>query len=108
MFNHAIVMIFDEFDQADQARKALLAEGFDADAVQLNISNDEAGPVEGNFYVGNSPSESEHHTYDANYARIRQPSQCIMTVAAADAAGASTASAILGRFGARHMDQPAG
>lgn len=107
MFDHAIVRIFDVLDQAEQARRALLVEGFDADAVQMSIANDEAGPVAGNFTVGNSPIESAHHTYDANYASVRHANQCLMTVLAADAAAASSAAAILDRFGARDIDQPA-
>ena len=105
MFDHAIVRIFDVLDQAEQARRALLAEGYDADAVQMSIANDEAGPVAGNFTVGNSPVESIHHTYDANYASTRHAGQCLMTVVAADAAAARTAAEILGRFGGRDIDQ---
>ncbi len=104
MIEHAIVRIFDVYEQAEQARRALLAEGFAADAVQMSIANDEAGPLEGNFTVGNSPVESPHHRYDNNYAHVRHAGQCLVTVAAADAAAASSAAAILGRFGARMVD----
>ncbi len=106
MLENAIVRIFDGYEAAQQARQALLAQGFDADAVQLRIANDEAGPVEGNFTVGNTPTESPHHRYDNNYAQVRQASQCVMTVAAPDAASGKAAADILGAFGARAMDAP--
>ncbi len=106
MLEHAIVRIFEGVEQAEKARQALLAEGFDRDAVQLSIANDEAGPVEGNFTVGNTPPESQHHRYDNNYARVRHAAQCVMTVAAPNPAAAAGAAAILGRFGARAVDAP--
>lgn len=99
-----IVRIFAAFEPAEQARQALLADGFAADAVELSIANDEAGPVEGNFTVGNSPVESVHHTYDRNYATTRQAVQCIVSVTAPDAMRAARAAAILARFGARDSD----
>jgi hypothetical protein len=79
----------------------LLAEGFEADEIQISIANDEAGPVEGNFTVGNMPVESDSHTYDRNYARTNQTAQCIVTVAATDAQTAARADAVMARFGAR-------
>ena len=105
--NHAIVRIFDVYDHAQSARDALLAAGFEPDGVSMSITNDEAGAVEGNFAVGNLPTESEHHTYDRNYAGARWTGECIMTVAAGDAAAAAKAAGILARFGARDADPAA-
>lgn len=105
--NHAIVMIFDVYDHAQSARDALLAEGFAANGITMSIANDEAGPVEGNFTVGNSPMESQQHTYDRNYAKPRQPQQCLVTVAAPDEPTATRAAGILARFGARDADPAA-
>lgn len=102
--NHAIVRIFDVYDHAQRARDALLAEGFASDRVTMSIANDEAGPVEGNFTVGNLPMESEDHTYDRNYAKSQQSAQCLVTVAAADPAVAARAATIMARFGARDPD----
>lgn len=102
-----LVRIFDALDCAQQAREALLAEGFDVGDITISIANDEAGPVAGNFTVGNTPVESPHHTYARNYAASEQLAQCIMTVATGDAALASRADAILARFGARHVQDPA-
>lgn len=106
--SNPIVRVFDGYDNAQQARAALLADGFDDGAVSLTINNDEAGPVEGNFTVGNTPVESEHHRYDNNYARIAQRSQCLLTVDAPDRARAERAQAILREFGARDPDPAAG
>lgn len=105
--NHAIVRIFDVFDHAQRARDALLAEGFASEGVTMSIANDEAGPVEGNFTVGNLPMESEYHTHDRNYAAVRQAEQCLVTVNAPDAAVAARAATIMARFGARDPDPAA-
>ena len=104
MMQHALIRVFDVFAQAEQARDALLAEGFTGETVQLSVREDEAGPVEGNFTVGNEPTESEHHTYDRNYAGATQRGHCMITVAAGDASQAAQAGAILERFGARDPD----
>jgi hypothetical protein len=107
LMNHAIVRIFDVYDHAQGARDALLAEGISPDLVSMSVANDEAGPVEGNFTVGNSPVESDYHTYDRNYAKPSQPNQCLVTVAATDAAVAARAATIMARFGARDPDPAA-
>ena len=98
---NAVARIFDVVERAQRAREALLADGFDAADIRLSVANDEAGPAQGNFTVGNSPTESERHTYDRNYAKPRHSAQCILTVAVADAALAARADAILARHGAR-------
>ncbi|MDQ1816706.1 hypothetical protein RBA41_25730 [Massilia sp. CCM 9210] len=108
MINHAVLGVFDEFEKAEQAHAALLADGFGSDALELKVHNDEAGPVEGNFLVGNTPIESEEHVYERNYARPVQRGQCVLIVDAADPATAARASAILAGFGARDPDQLAG
>jgi len=105
--SNPIVRVFDGYDNAQQAREALLADGFAENTVALTINNDEAGPVEGNFYVGNTPIESEHHRYDNNYAKIEQRSQCLLTVDAPDSALAARAEGILAGFGARDPDPAA-
>jgi len=102
-----VVRIIDAFERAEQARQALLADGFGAAEVELSIVSDEAGPVAGNFTVGNSPVESVHHTYQRNYATTRETAHCIVSVAAADAARAARAASILARFGARDGDPAA-
>jgi hypothetical protein len=105
--NHAIVRIFDDYNHAQSAREALLAEGFAADGITMRIANDESGAVDGNFTVGNSPAAGENTTYESTYANPRQVSQSIMTVDAGDDETAARAGAILARFGARDADPAA-
>lgn len=103
-----LVRVFDALDHAHAARDALLAAGIDAGAVALDILNDEAGPVQGNFTVGNTPTESLQHTYERNYAVIRQPAQCILSVAAMDANLLAQAERILAQWGGRDADAAIG
>jgi hypothetical protein len=104
---HAIVRIFDDYNHAQSARDALLAEGFAADRVTMSVANDEAGAVEGNFTVGNAQTGSGDHSYDRNYANAQQLSQCIVTVDAGDDEAAARAEGVLARFGARDADPAA-
>jgi hypothetical protein len=105
--NHAIVRIFDVFDHAQSARDALLAEGFEADRITMDNLNDGSGAVKGNFTVGNSPNQGDHHIYERNYAKSEELSQCIVTVDTADDQTAARADIILARFGARDPDPAA-
>ncbi len=73
----SLVRVFDVFEQAERALVALLAAGFDADALVLRIVNDEAGPLAGNFTVGKMPVESNRHTYAPIYAGSVSAVQCI-------------------------------
>ncbi len=104
MQNHAIIRAFDRFELASRAREALLDKGFSAESVLLDVRSDEAGPVEGNFAVGNSPVESDEHVYGTNYARAVERGHCLVTVHTADPATAARAAAILAGFGARDPD----
>jgi hypothetical protein len=96
-----VIRILDNLTSAQAAREALLADGFDDSQVQLRIPDDEAGPVKGNFLVGNSSDRDPGHTYDRNYANIEQAGECILTINALSPAMALRAAEILGRFGAR-------
>jgi hypothetical protein len=49
----SLLRTYETFDTAAAARAALLAAGFDAASVRFTIMEDEAGPVEGNFLIGN-------------------------------------------------------
>lgn len=43
--------MYDKFPDAENARNALLASGFAADSIHLTSTQDEAGPVSGNFIL---------------------------------------------------------
>jgi hypothetical protein len=51
--SNTLIKVYDDFSTAQHARERLLASGFSSSSVHLNTSDDEAGPVEGNFTVGN-------------------------------------------------------
>lgn len=48
---HTLVRVFDSLATAEAARRALLESGFDQAEVELSATEDEAGPVEGNFVL---------------------------------------------------------
>ncbi|MFL6709518.1 MAG: hypothetical protein ACJ8HI_15055 [Massilia sp.] len=108
--NHTVVRIFDNVEQAQHAREAMLAAGFGADAVSMSVTGDEAGAVAGNFYVGNPhvgnpPGAGGDDSYQRTYADPRPSSQCIVTVDTGDDDGAMVrAAGILEQFGARQSD----
>lgn len=109
MANTQLVWIFDEYADAEGARDALLAAGFSNDAVRLTVRDDEAGPVEGNFTVGNATGApggmgEGHHTYARNYETIAERGKSMLVLAAAGAEQAAQAAAILDRFGGRDID----
>ena len=99
-----VVRVFDAFDQAEHARDLLFSQGFATEAIELSVREDEAGPTEGNFTVGNSSVGSIQHTYDTNYAHILFRGQCMVTVLARGTAQAAHACLILERFGGRDPD----
>jgi hypothetical protein len=55
---NTLIKVFDEFSAAQNAREKLLASGFSPASVHLTAREDEAGPVEGNFYVGNKDDDN--------------------------------------------------
>ena len=48
-----LVRSFSSYEACCAAREAVIAAGVSAEAVELRVIDDEAGPVEGNFLVGN-------------------------------------------------------
>ena len=82
-----VLRMYDTLDHAEMARNALLAAGYDTDQVQIEAMNSEAGPVAGNFTVGNSSDHSNHSgigdsgDYNANFRGVRQGAIIKLTVA---------------------------
>lgn len=109
MANTQLVRIFDEYADAEGARDALLAAGFSNDEVRLTVRDDEAGPVEGNFTVGNATEApggmgEGRHTYARNDGNIAERGRSMLVLSAAGAAQAAQAAAILDRFGGRDIE----
>jgi hypothetical protein len=112
-----LVRVYDRFLDAESARNELLSCGFPSSSVHLNVSEDEAGPVEGNFTVGNASmpadgtsssfrsGDSTDHTYEHDYAKVVQRAGCLLTVDADDDEQRNRASDIMNRFGAIDIDQ---
>jgi hypothetical protein len=109
--------IFESLSSAEQAREALLAAGFARDKVALIARHDEAGPVEGNFLVGNiregtvnrtrflpTAGGKGHNTYGHNFARTVDRGVFMLTVDADDDEQLARASRIMATYGAVNVD----
>lgn len=123
---NTLIKVFDEFAVAEEAREQLLASGFPASSVQLTSRDDEAGPVEGNFYVGNGtdnkaggiggvlkslfgkdddPRDS-NDPYTRDFGNAVQRGTYMLTVDANSDDESARASDIMDRFGRGQPDQP--
>jgi hypothetical protein len=102
--NNQIVRMLPNFEAAEAARKGLLAEGFDADGIDVNVTTDEAGPAESNFYVGDSPAVKGGTDYEDVYKPAERGDLCMMTVTVADASQLERAAAILEYNGGVDVD----
>jgi hypothetical protein len=105
---------FGSFEDAQKAHAALLRSGLPPSSVTLRSHQDEAGPVEGNFAVGNGRSPApaslkemmysllgkRDDSYDANFAQSVSRGVYTVTVEVADAAQHERACAILDQLGA--------
>ncbi|MDB5762471.1 MAG: hypothetical protein JWQ21_1466 [Herminiimonas sp.] len=111
---NTLVRVYDRFSDAENARNALLSVGFPPSSVHLSSTEDEAGPVEGNFTVGNKDAGTaggisgffrslrggDDQTYERDYSRTVQRASYLMTVDADDDDQAALACHIMNRFGA--------
>ena len=61
-----MIRSFEAFDDAATAQAELVAAGLPVDALNLRVLQDEAGPVEGNFLVGNG-RDSADDPYTTNF-----------------------------------------
>jgi hypothetical protein len=113
--------IFEQLKDAEQAREALIAEGFDRDRIQLTSRQDEAGPVEGNFVVGNTKEDTVErtefsrtlggegdNTYRHNFERVVDRGMYMLVVEAQEGAEAERAAAIMARHGGTDVDELVG
>ena len=116
--SNEIVKVFDRYEDADHARSALLAYGLDTVQVRLQSNEDEAGPVEGNFLVGNgrrsgrgagvSRSGAEHGDlpYERNFGRPELRGLHLLLVDVPVDEQRRAAEEILEGFGARNVAAP--
>ena len=102
--NKQIVRMLPNVDPAEAARKGLLAEGFDGNGIDVNVTTDEAGPAEGNFYVGDAPEVKGGTDYKDVFKPAAHGDLCMMTVTVADASQLERAAAILEYHGGVDVD----
>lgn len=102
-----LVRIYSSMSNAQHARSQLLAAGFPEQNVRLSSTEDEAGPVQGNFTVGNEHPGTDAH-YADDYRNVRQRGTCLLEVLAEDNEQAVRADEIMGRFGALDVDRRTG
>lgn len=102
--NKQIVRVLPDFEAAEQARKTLLAEGFDGNGIDIKVTTDEAGPAESNFYVGDSPQVKGGTDYQDVFKPADRGDLCVMTVTVADASQLERAAAILDYNGGLDVD----
>lgn len=98
-----VLRMYDTLAHAELAREALLAAGYSMDQVEIEAMNSEAGPVQGNFAVGNASDRSNHSgigdsgDYRDNFKAIHQGAIIKLTVAVEDDSRHIQATEILDR-----------
>lgn len=115
---NTLVRVYDRFSDAENARNQLLDAGFPASRVHLTSKEDEAGPVQGNFTVGDASTSlggvrgaidslmgRDDHTYQHDYANVVQCGSFLLTVDVEDDVQSARASDITQRFGGIDVDE---
>jgi hypothetical protein len=98
-----LLRMYDTLDHAEMARNALLAAGYSPDQVQIEAMTSEAGPVAGNFAVGNSSDHSDHSgigdsgDYADNFKDVSQGAVIKLTVAVDSDSSHAQANEVLDR-----------
>jgi hypothetical protein len=90
-----LVATFDRLADAEAARNALIGAGFAPTAIHLVSREDEAGPVQGNFTVGDGRPDTHGDPYDRNYDIVQHRGTLLMNVEVDDDAHRRVASEIL-------------
>jgi hypothetical protein len=101
-----LIYVFDDFDLAQQARAELVAYGFDKDAVALRISDDEAGPVQGNFTVGDAAHATPGSDYSSTFGTVAHRGNCMLMIAPTSPTHADYAIALMARYGVSDPGAP--
>ncbi|MDB5890871.1 MAG: hypothetical protein JWP47_1702 [Polaromonas sp.] len=79
-----LIRSFEAFDDAAAAQADMVAAGLPADTLNLRVLQDEAGPVEGNFLVGNG-RETTDDPYTTNFKHAITRGAFLLEVHTADA-----------------------
>lgn len=92
---HTLIYSYDTLFDAESAQQQLMAAGIAADSIHLTVTQDEAGPMEGNFTVGNGRGESHdrpgvadnspsgvqnHEVYERDFQPAAQHGTILLTV----------------------------
>jgi hypothetical protein len=102
-----LIYVFDDFDSAERIYEEFLSNGFGRDGVQLTVRDDEAGPVKGNFTVGDAiPDDLKE--YDDAFANPQQRGHVILTVTPVDPTQAQYAIALMARYGVKYPGDSVG
>jgi hypothetical protein len=101
---NGLVRSFATLEHAEAARTAVLSFGVSADAVQLQVLQDEAGPVEGNFVVGNGRAAPDSSAYEANFANTVARGSCLLMLLSIPENQRSNVEAALNEFGGVDTD----
>ena len=96
-----LVYVFDDFDTAQKIYEEFLSNGFDPTGVQLIVRDDEAGPVQGNFTVGDAIPDDLKEYGDA-FANPVQRGTVVLTVTPVDPTQAQFAIALMARYGVKN------
>jgi hypothetical protein len=91
-----LVVTFDRLTDAEAARHALLDAGFAPSSIHLVSREDEAGPVQGNFTVGDGHPDTHGNPYELNFEDVVQRGTLLMSVDVDDPARRIVAAGILG------------
>jgi hypothetical protein len=75
-----LVLTFDRLADAEAARVRLIGAGFPASSIHLDSREDEAGPVQGNFTVGDGHPDTHGNPYELNYEDVVQRGTLLLTV----------------------------
>jgi len=97
---------FDSFEHAEAARAALVDAGVPTEAVRIEVLQDEAGPVEGNFLVGNgrptagaasraAPGGGPDAPYEHNLSKVITRGVYLLVVDTVDPARRASMEALL-------------